>query len=77
MLLPFLALLAVRATAQPAVPETPVPSPSTPAPAAAVAQSVTPHVLSDSDVALYRKIMAAERAGETTRAKVLLAQVSD
>jgi len=36
-----------------------------------------PHVLSDTDVALYRKIMAAERAGETGRAHTLLQQVSD
>ena len=36
-----------------------------------------PQVLSPGDVALYKQIMAAERAGETGKAKALLAQVSD
>ena len=36
-----------------------------------------PQVLSPDDVALYRQIMAAERAGETAKAKTLLAKVSD
>jgi soluble lytic murein transglycosylase-like protein len=75
--LPLLARFAGHAAAQPAVPETPVASPSTPAPAAALAQSVTPKVLSDEDVRLYRSIMAAERKGQTSRAKTLLAKVSD
>jgi len=39
--------------------------------------SAAPQVLSPADVALYKQIMAAERAGQTSRAKALLAQVSD
>jgi soluble lytic murein transglycosylase-like protein len=39
--------------------------------------SVAPQILSADDVALYRQIMAAERAGEYSRAKTLLAKVSD
>jgi soluble lytic murein transglycosylase len=73
----LVALLATGAIAQPAVPETTVPSPTTPAPASVVAQSVAPRILSDDDVALYKRIMAAERAGETSRARSLLKQVSD
>ena len=34
-------------------------------------------MLSAGDVALYKQIMAAERAGETAKARTLLAQVSD
>jgi soluble lytic murein transglycosylase-like protein len=41
------------------------------------AQSVRPQILSPSDVALYRQIFAAERNGETTKAKKLLAKLSD
>ena len=59
--------------AQPAVPLT---APSAPAPAAPTAPTA-PQVLSPGDVALYRQIMAAERAGQTAKAKALLAQVSD
>ncbi len=73
----FTAALLANAAAQPAVPETPVASPTTPAPPNVVAQSVQPKVLSDADVALYKKIMAAERAGQTSRARTLLAQVGD
>ena len=36
-----------------------------------------PQVLSPGDVALYRQIMAAERAGESAKANTLLAKVSD
>ena len=39
--------------------------------------SATLQVLSPGDVALYKQIMAAERAGQTSKAKALLAQVSD
>ena len=38
---------------------------------------VTPRVLSDSDVTLYRQLMAAERAGEYSRAKIIFAKISD
>ena len=41
------------------------------------AQSVRPQVLSAGDVALYRQIFATERNGETTKAKKLLAKISD
>jgi soluble lytic murein transglycosylase len=44
---------------------------------AAAALSVAPKLLSDDDVALYKKIMTAERAGETSRARTLLKQVGD
>lgn len=73
----LLAFGAGQALAQPAVPMTPVPSPSTPAPPAIVAQSVTPSVLSNADVVLYKKVMAAERAGEFARASGLMGQISD
>ncbi|HEU0095087.1 MAG TPA: lytic transglycosylase domain-containing protein, partial [Rhizomicrobium sp.] len=48
----------------------------------AIAQPVTsqpaqPLVLSSDDVALYREIMAAERAGQYTRARALMAKVGD
>jgi soluble lytic murein transglycosylase-like protein len=48
----------------------------------AIAQPVTaapaqPLVLSPDDVALYRQIMTAERAGQYTKAKALFAKVSD
>ena len=56
------------AWAQPAVPLTP------PAPVSAPA---TPVILSLDDVALYKEIMAAERDGKTTRAKSLIAKLSD
>ena len=36
-----------------------------------------PQILSPGDVALYRQIMAAERAGQTVKAKKLIAQLSD
>jgi soluble lytic murein transglycosylase-like protein len=60
------------AIAQPAVP--PVPPPAAPP---SPALSTAPQVLSASDVALYKQIMAAERAGQTTKAKALIAQLSD
>ena len=41
------------------------------------ALSTAPQVLSASDVALYKQIMSAERAGQTTKAKALIAQLSD
>ena len=46
---------------------------------AALAQepSVAPQVLSAQDVALYRDIFAAERAGQAAKARTLLAKVSD
>ena len=55
------------AAAQPAVPL------SSPARALPVA----PQILSADDAQLYRQIMAAQRAGQTTRASTLLAKVSD
>lgn len=39
--------------------------------------ATAPSVLSDGDVALYRQIMAAERAGQYSKAKTLFAKVSD
>jgi soluble lytic murein transglycosylase-like protein len=69
--------LSGAALGQPAVPMTPVPSPATPAPPAAAAQSIAPAVLSDGDVAIYRKVMAAERAGEFARASSLMGQIGD
>ncbi|HEY2837142.1 MAG TPA: lytic transglycosylase domain-containing protein [Rhizomicrobium sp.] len=41
------------------------------------AQSVRPQILNASDVTLYRQIFAAERNGETAKAKKLLDKVSD
>ncbi len=64
------------AAAQPAVP----PSALTPvrtAPPAINSPSVAPQVLSADDVALYKQVMAAERAGEYSRAKTLFAKISD
>jgi soluble lytic murein transglycosylase len=61
------ATLCGAARAQPAVPATPL----------VRALSVAPQVLSADDVALYRQIMAAERAGEYSRAKTLLGKASD
>jgi soluble lytic murein transglycosylase-like protein len=58
--------------AEPAVPLT-----QPPAPAPAPVTPAAPQVLSPGDVALYRQIMAAERAGESAKAKALLAKVSD
>jgi soluble lytic murein transglycosylase len=55
---------------QPANPLVPVTTP-------ARGVSVTPQVLSASDVALYRQIFAAERAGEASRARTLFAKVDD
>ena len=55
---------------QPGNPQIPVAKPVAAAP-------VAPQVLSAADVALYRQIFAAERAGETSRAKSLLDKVSD
>src|SRR4051812_25938236 len=43
----------------------------------APAPSVQPQILSAADVALYRQIFAAERAGQSARAGSLLAKVSD
>jgi soluble lytic murein transglycosylase-like protein len=54
--------------AQPAVPLTQPPAPALPA---------TPQVLSPGDVGFYKQIMTAERAGQTAKAKTLLARVSD
>src|SRR3569833_3154569 len=65
-------LLAGAAMAQPAVPLT-----QPPVTASAPAMPAAPQVLSSGDVALYRQIMAAERSGQTAKAKALLAQVSD
>lgn len=61
--------LAVRPV-QPANPQLPV---TTPLPAS----SVQPRVLSAGDIALYRQIFAAERAGQTARVKSLFTKVSD
>jgi hypothetical protein len=79
--LAFLLSAALPASAQPAVP----PSALTPArqsPPAVVAPgaastSIAPQVLSADDVALYKEIMAAEKDGEYSRAKTLMAKVSD
>ena len=58
------------AWAQPAVP-------LTPPPAAPASPPAAPIILSTDDVALYKDIMAAERDGKTTRAKTLIAKLSD
>src|SRR5437868_924433 len=55
---------------QPTNPKIPVTAPP-PVP------SVQPSVLSAADIALYRKIFRAERAGQTARVKTLLAKVND
>jgi soluble lytic murein transglycosylase-like protein len=60
--------------AQPAVPVT---SPAQHVAAPQPSLSIAPQVLSPDDVALYKQIMAAERAGQTSKAKELLARVSD
>jgi soluble lytic murein transglycosylase-like protein len=59
--------------AQPAA----APSVDAPATAATPSLSVAPQILSTEDVALYRQIMAAERAGQYTKAKTLFAKLSD
>ncbi|HEU0163217.1 MAG TPA: lytic transglycosylase domain-containing protein [Rhizomicrobium sp.] len=69
----FLALACATAQAQPAVPPAPV-TPVNPAPPSL---SIAPHILSPGDVALYRQIMTAERAGRRTQASALAAQLSD
>ncbi len=51
----------------------PAPLPGTVSPSL----SIAPQVLSPDDVALYKKIMAAMRAGGAAKARTLLAQVSD
>src|ERR1700744_4418888 len=58
---------------QPVQPANPLQSVVTPPPAL----SVKPEILSAGDVALYRQIFTAERNGESSKAKKLLAKVSD
>lgn len=69
----FCAALSAGAAAQPAVPT----SPARANPPATAPLSVSPQILSPADVALYRQIMAAARAGELTKARRLQTQVSD
>ena len=57
----------------PVQPANPLRSVVTPPPV----ESVQPKVLSASDVTLYRQIFAAERKGQTAKAKKLLEKVSD
>ncbi|HEY4078121.1 MAG TPA: lytic transglycosylase domain-containing protein [Rhizomicrobium sp.] len=73
----FSAALIGEAAAQPAVPPAWQAQPATVAPAAVASPSVAPQVLSADDVALYRDIMAAERNAQYSRARTLLAKVSD
>ena len=78
----FLALAPILASAaaqaQPAVPlAPPTPAPVSPVNPAPPALSIAPQILGPADVALYRQIMAAERAGQRSRAKTLATQVSD
>ena len=61
--------------AQPAVPVAPVALPPAPMPVAG--PSVAPKVLSDADVAIYKKAMAAARDGQITRARALLKDAQD
>ncbi len=61
------------AQAQPAVPPVPAAAPAAPS-RIAMPQA---QVLSADDVALYRKIMAAERAGQYSKAHTLFAKISD
>ncbi|MEY4708584.1 MAG: hypothetical protein RJB58_2307 [Pseudomonadota bacterium] len=70
----FCAALSAGAAAQPAVPTAPA---RVNPPIANAALSVSPQILSAADVALYRQIMAAARAGELTKARRLQTQVSD
>ena len=58
---------------QPVQPANPLAPVIAPAPAA----SVAPQYLSAADVALYRQIFAAERAGQTSRAQTLFSRVND
>ncbi len=69
----FCAALSAGAVAQPAVPIPPARA-NTPA---TTPLPVSPQILSPADVALYRQIMAAARAGELTKARRLQTQVSD
>ena len=50
---------------------------TTPVPALRPAQPAPPHILNAEDVALYKQAMAAERSGQHTSAKTLLAKVAD
>ena len=67
------ALLCGSAFAEPAVP---VGGPIAAEPPTS-AQPAAPQILSPDDIALYRQIMVAERAGEYAKAKKLLGKVSD
>jgi hypothetical protein len=67
--------------AQPAVPPSSL-TPARQAPPVTVAPattslSISPQILSADDVALYKQIMAAERNAEYSRARSLMAKVSD
>ncbi|HWA68930.1 MAG TPA: lytic transglycosylase domain-containing protein [Rhizomicrobium sp.] len=54
------------------------PSPQSPAPQApSINPAFAPQVLSADDVALYRQVMAAERAGHDSKAHALFAKISD
>ncbi len=69
-----LALPAATApTIEPVQPANPLQSVTAPAPET----SVKPQALSPSDVALYRQVFLAERNGEISKAKKLLAKISD
>jgi soluble lytic murein transglycosylase-like protein len=71
----FSAALTLEAVAKPAVPAARTAPPTIVQ--LSQSPSVAPKILSDSDVALYRQIMAAARAGELTRARQMMTQVSD
>ena len=71
----FFAALTLEAVAKPAVPAARTAPPTIVQ--LSQSPSVAPKILSDSDVALYRQIMAAARAGELTRARQMMTQVSD
>ena len=65
------------ATAQTAVSSQPPARANPPATMAPTFLSVAPQILSADDVALYRQIMTAKRSGQSTKARALLARVSD
>ena len=51
--------------------------PLTPPAPAPISAPAAPTILSTDDVSLYKDIMAAERDGKTTRAKILIAKLTD
>jgi len=65
------------ASAAPAIEPVQPGNPTQPVVTPPASPSVKPQALSPADAALYRQIFAAERGGQTSKAKKLLAKVSD